>query len=203
MKIIADIELLHRLKSDDPDAFRLLFDTYWERLYQIAYQKLRSEEDAKDIVQNSLIRIWQRKDTLDIKVSIEAYLTSVVRYELLSFITAAVKSKEKQEHIARHVLPDFVQLADSLQIKELHQHLDKLVQQLPEKMRQVYLLSRHQDLSISEISRSLKLSEQTVRNQLNTALTRIRAGLVEFMLLLLVTRCIQCPVPLYCLLMIS
>ncbi|RPD39390.1 RNA polymerase sigma factor [Chitinophaga barathri] len=203
MKPIPDIELLQRLKSDEPDAFRLLFDTYWERLYQVAYQKLRSEEDAKDIVQNSLIRIWQRKNTLDIKVSLEAYLTSVVRYEILSFIAASIKTKEKQEQIARHVLPDFVQLVDSLQVKELHQHLDKLVQQLPEKMRRVYLLSRNDDLSISEISHSLQLSEQTVRNQLNTALARIKAGLVEFMLLLLVSQYLQCPVPLFCLLMIS
>lgn len=180
---MADTALLEYIRKDDAGAFRELFNRYWERLYQFASRRLKSESDAKDIIQELFIKLWLRRTELQIDTTVEIYLNSIVHYEVLSYISRAIKDKQRKKLVAQTILPDFTQLLDSLQLEELQATVEREVNKLPEKMQQVYRLSREENLSVTEIAETLHVSEQTVRNQLNTAINKLRSGLKEALLL--------------------
>lgn len=180
---MTDTALLAYIRQDHAGAFRELFSRHWERLYQFAFCRLKSEADAKDIVQELFIKLWLRRTELHIDTTVEAYLNSIVHYEVLSCISRTIKDSKRKEAIAQNILPDFTQLLDPLQMDELLALVEKEVNKLPEKMQQVYRLNREENLSVAEIAGMLHVSEQTVRNQLNTAIKKLRSGLKEALLL--------------------
>ncbi len=100
-----DLELFRLVQQDDIPSFNLLFNKYWEKLYVFVYKKLQSEDDAKDIIQNLFISVWMKRHQIDIQTSLESYLFSIARYQLLSFISQAIKTKQKQELLLQTVLP--------------------------------------------------------------------------------------------------
>ncbi|MCW3466076.1 RNA polymerase sigma factor [Chitinophaga nivalis] len=177
-----EMELFRQMKQDDVQAFNLLFRTYWERLYLFAYRKLNSEDDAKDIIQNIFISFWLKRNTLIIQSSVESYLFSIARYELLSFVSRAIKSREKQEILIHTILPAFEAPLTPMEAREIDQLLLQEEEKLPKRMKQIFKMAREENLSIREISVALQLSEQNVRNQLNTAITKVKVGLGEAVL---------------------
>lgn len=178
-----DLELFLRIKQDDMPSFNLLFNKYWERLYLFVYRKLDSEDDAKDIIQNIFISIWLKRHQIVIQSTLESYLFSIARYELLSFISKSIKTKQKQELLLHTILPEFEELLTPQQAHAMDQLVDTEVEKLPARMKQIFQMTREQNLTIREISHQLHLSEQNVRNQLNTAISKVKCGLSEAILL--------------------
>lgn len=177
-----EIELFCRMKQDDVQAFNLLFKKYWEKLYLFAYRKLNAEDDAKDIIQNIFISFWLKRNQITIQSSVEAYLFSIARYELLSFISRAIKSREKQEILIHTILPAFEAPLTPMETREIDQLVKDEEEKLPKRMKEIFKMAREQNLSIREISLQLHLSEQSVRNQLNTAIKKVKVGLGEAVL---------------------
>lgn len=172
-----DTELWRLVGQGDGVAFKLLFDTYWEKLYVYAYNRLRSEADAQDVVQEVMINLWLRRSTVVIQTTLAAYLHAAVQYEVLAHLSRALKTAHRKAAIEEILLPDLVRQTDPLLLKELLVVVEAEVRRLPPKMQQVYRLTHEEDLSIREIAQRLGLSEQTVRNQLNTSYQKLRVNL--------------------------
>lgn len=183
MSNLSDTELLERIRQDNVQAFKILYDRYWESLFVFAMKRLKQEADAKDIVQEIMISIWIRRHALVIETSLGAYLTSVAHYEVLRTISRAARDATRREDITAQILPGFAELLDPLQMKELAVILEREVDKLPAKMQQVFRLSREEELTLPEIAARLGITERTVRNQLNTALHKLNFGLKEAYLL--------------------
>lgn len=183
MPILSDTVLLERIREDNVQAFKILYDRYWQSLFLFAMKRLKNEADAKDIVQEILISLWIRRHTITIETSLGAYLSSAAHYEVLRSISNAIKDAQRRENITANILPGFAELLDPVQMKELMIILEREVDKLPLKMQQVYRLSREEELSLPEISARLGITERTARNQLNTALHRLHFGLKEAYLL--------------------
>ncbi|MCW3467853.1 RNA polymerase sigma factor [Chitinophaga nivalis] len=179
MSLLSDTALLERIRQDDVQAFKILYDRFWESLFLFAMKRLKNEADAKDVVQEMLIRLWVRRHTLNIETTLGAYLASAAHYEVLRAISGAIKDAQRRENIATRILPGFASLLDPVQLKELESLLEREVDKLPLRMQQVYRLSREEELSIPEIAARLGVAERTVRNQLNTALHKLHYGLKE------------------------
>lgn len=180
--ILNDTELWQRVKQGDGHAFRELFDRYWEKLYGYALNRLKSEADAQDVVQELMINLWVRRAGIQIETTLAAYLHAAVQYEVLAQLSRAIKTANRKAEIERTILPDFTNRLDPLQLKELLALVEKEVSRLPEKMQQVYRLSQEENLSVKEIALRLNISEQTVRNQLNNGYQRLRIHLKEAVL---------------------
>lgn len=178
-----DLALFQLVKQDDIKSFNLLFNRYWEQLYVFVNKKLQSEDDAKDIVQNVFISVWMKRHQIDIQASLESYLFSVARYQLLSFISQAIKTRQKQQLLLYTVLPGFEELLTPGQSQLIDQLIQKEMEKLPQRMKQIFMMTLEQNLSIREISLQLQLSEQSVRNQLNAAISKVKFGLGEAVLM--------------------
>lgn len=171
--------LLHGITGDDSAAFEELYNRYWQQLYLFAFRRLRHMEEARDAVQDVFINLWLRRYTLQVTTTLRTYLFAAVRYEVLRKLAAALKAGIASTDIAELTVPAAAQATDAVHEKELLNELQVAVEQLPLKMKEIYLLSRNNHKSVAVIADELRLSEQTVKNQLSRALTRLRAHLKE------------------------
>lgn len=178
---VSDHDLFRLVLTEDSlPAFNGLFGRYWKKLYASAYIRLKDEDEAKDCVQEIFIGLWQRRKQLSLPESVDGYLYNAVKNRVINLLHARL-IKEKHlgpylESIAGCQEDDF----NSMEAKELEAIIENEIARMPEQMRTVYLLSRRDHMSGQEIARHLDLSHQTVRNQITTALKRIRIRLRQY-----------------------
>ncbi|MGN7722383.1 RNA polymerase sigma factor [Chitinophaga sp. 22620] len=180
-----DMELLERLKQNDTEAFGILFDRYWEGLFLFAWKRLKSKQDAEDVVQQVFMKIWEHRTSRTITYSLQAYLYRSVSYEVIDALKNMTGSPEDLDAVNEHILPVFNDILEKLTADELNELINAEINALPQRMQQVYRLSREEDLSITEIAQKLEISEQTVKNQLTTALSRLRKPIMQVLLLMI------------------
>jgi RNA polymerase sigma factor (sigma-70 family) len=178
MESLADQDLLLRMQRDDHDAFDILFDRYWQRLFQSARARLNDSDTAQDIVQEIFIRIWQRRATLEINGPFENYLQSAVRLSVISHYRSAKATQLQLEGALEriNVLENSIEsLTDYL---ELERTLQLTVELMPEMLKRVYQL-RSENLSVKAIAGELGLADQTVKNYISEVSRRLRIVIAE------------------------
>jgi len=178
MENISDLELLKSIKGNDHFAFDVLFEKYWKKLYQTAFARLNDSDAAQDIVQEVFIKIWNRRESLDVKTSLENYLHSAVRLSVISHY----RSKKTSEIQLQNALERINWLEDSIHsvsdYLELEKTLDEAVQKMPETLKKVYQL-RSENYSVKDISGQLGLADQTVKNYIVEVTRRLRVTIAE------------------------
>lgn len=180
----SDQELAELLKSGDRDAFGQIFERYNDLLYAHAYNKLRNKEDARDVVQDVFIKLWNRHEHLEITSNVSGYLYVMVRngiFSLLShknivsnFATSYNRFRIEGEAITDHLVRE----------KQLSAIIEGEIAMLPKRMREVFELSRKQNMSNKQIAEKLAISEFTVADQIKKALRQLRTriGLLLFII---------------------
>jgi RNA polymerase sigma-70 factor (family 1) len=172
--------LLTRLKAGDRGGFNIIYHQYVSKLYLYAYNILRDRDMCRDIVQEVLIQLWVRRDVVEIR-SLNNYLFTAVRFKVLKAINLngrkAVLEEGEMERIAGVVPP-----VNNLDKKEINRLLEKGINTLPEKCREVFVLSRKEYLSNKEISQRLNIATKTVENHMTIALHRLRVILGDFLI---------------------
>lgn len=175
--MINDSALIERASRGEPAAFQQLFDKYWPDLFHMACKRLSSKEDARDIVQEVFLSLWNNIGHVKIEESLAAYLFVSLRNKIFNHYE---KNAVRLKHLLNEAF-DPIQseesILDHINYKYLRQFIAEEVARMPKKMKEIYLLSREQQLSIGEIAELLLLSPQTVKNQLHKALERIRGSL--------------------------
>lgn len=180
----SDLDLIDRLKQDDESAMAVIYKAYWEPLYRSAYNVFKNREICEDIVQELFIRLWKNRHAVEISISLKAYLHASIRYEVFRQIRAG----RANEHIYDDLLERLHAPAvhTSIEYEELVTQISSIVEQLPEKCREVYKLSRQENLSHKQIAERLNISTKTVENHLTKALRLLRTSLGAELTLLLV-----------------
>ncbi|UKJ07490.1 RNA polymerase sigma factor [Solitalea lacus] len=169
-------DLILLLKEGNEKAFSELYNRYWEIVYNISYRKLRDEDKAKDFVQEVFVGIWIKREQLNEEKEILPYLYTILKNGIIDQARKDVCRNNHIEDLQRSLSVYEESTHDQLAFKELKLQISAEVENLPQKMKEVYRLSREEGLTINEISERLSLSDQTVKNQITTALKRIRAA---------------------------
>ncbi|WP_443936811.1 RNA polymerase sigma factor [Pedobacter sp. MW01-1-1] len=170
-----DQNLLNQMKNDDDLAFHLLYDKYWEQVYNAAFKRLKDADYAKDITQDIFLQLWYRRHDLQI-ISVPAYLYTAVRNNVFKWM-------EKEQRFTE--IPDFLNLitqeGDQADVeilrKEFMLKYEKLVHVLPSAQQTIFKLRFDEDLSTKEIAEKLAISRKTVQNQLGKSLNQLRESL--------------------------
>lgn len=166
----ADDILLNLLKEDNKEAFDVIYMRYWERLYYYLVKAIKDTAEAEDILQEVFVSLWKRRGNLDNIGSLYTYLFSCVRYGGFRYIRNEIK-KNRFKASWQSLLTDADDLFErQLDANELSRLVNKEIDRLPLKMREVFLLSRREDLSHREIAHKLNISDKTVKKQINNAL---------------------------------
>ena len=130
----------------------------------------QSEDEGADIVQEIFVSLWRRRESLEIKGALPAYLMKSTRNLCLRYMEQHITKHGFLERFSLHMQSVLTESHDTLSIKELQEQVDKIIDTLPRKMREVYLLSRGEQLSHWEIAQKLGIAETTVKKQISNAL---------------------------------
>lgn len=166
-------------------SFEQVYKAYAPELIGYAARRLESLSEAEDIVQDVFADLWHKKEELLITHSLRAYLYGAVRYKVIDHI---------RRHVQRSYYADMVRSLhteednatfDHIVYKDLHGLIEAEIGKLPARTKEVFRMSRHGHLSVSEIADTLQVSDQTVKNQLTTALKRLRPSFSKFFFLII------------------
>lgn len=181
LKTLSDHELLTRLGQGDEAAFRALYDRYWQRLLYFASRKTGGDmAEAENMVQDIFVSLWQRRQTIRITSSLEAYLVVSVKYRVIRWLNRQdTESLYNDEGRVMDILDDSTQ--EYLALDELQARLGELVAKLPEKAQLIYRLSKEEGLSHRQIADELGMTETAVNVTLVRTRKTLRTGLGSFL----------------------
>jgi len=180
---LTDGELSALLINGDHNAYEQLYKRYFRLLYTYAFKKLRDEELAKDIIQEFFTELWYKRNSIIVSGSIAAYFYSAINNRIINYFSRE-SVKAKYINALDNFLSSENDTTDHLVGEKLMIELiEREIQALPPKMRQVFELSRKEHLTNKEIADKLNISERTVETQVSNALYRLRTklGLVVFL----------------------
>lgn len=174
MSNVGQHTLWSSIRNGDETAFRQLFEECWEPLFSYACRITRDHSLAQDSVQSLFIHLWEKRENLPEVTAILPYLRSALKNRLLNAL--------RDEHVYQKHVDIFTQVLDTnapssaehLHVKETEQQILQSINRLPGKMKDVFYLHRIEDLSVAEIACKLGTSPQTIRNQINTAMQRLK-----------------------------
>ncbi len=178
----SDRQLTDQIKNGQTHAFDQLFDRYSQRLYRFSKSLLKNHEDAEGIVQEVFFRIWKKRDELNEKKSFQSFLFSISYNLIVDQFRQRVKDQKYEQFIIKQAQQNYLNPENNLEYKELKNQVKKAVNELPERRKKIYRLSREEGLSYKEIANRLHIKSKTVENQINLALRYIRKQLGNKML---------------------
>lgn len=162
------------MRHDDGDAFHEIYERYWLRLYTSAFKRVRSKEDAKDLVQDLFVSLWTKRHTMVISTSLSSYLFTAVKYKVINHIESNIVKGTYLKSLEIAASRYDNSTSETIINQDLEQFAHLAISKLSPKMRQVFELSRRENLSVNEIADRLNISEQTVKNQISKALKILR-----------------------------
>ncbi|MFS4428695.1 RNA polymerase sigma factor [Chryseobacterium sp. S90] len=181
-----DYTLLKKIKSGDRPAFMLLYDRYWDSLYNFVFVRTRDKEIAEEILQNLWVKILENTDTIqtDDSESAKGYLLRHLHYRILDFYNSYKKAPPTLS-IDEFDIPneleisdtDYFEILEENEINSLLSMIDEVVASLPSTEQQVYDMRIRKNMSVNETAEALGLSNKTVSNKLSKALGEIREQL--------------------------
>lgn len=171
-----DEELWLSTKNGSHPAFARIVENYSTKLYGFIKKRITSEEDAKDILQELLISIWNKREDIELKATLSSYLHGAAKYAVIDW---QIKNKKMLGRVEL-LLDDTVlqnqahSVERDLIAAELREEILELTDRLPQTVRTVFRMSRVDQKTNSEIAEELQLSDKTVRNNLSLALNFLR-----------------------------
>ncbi|AMR32498.1 hypothetical protein A0256_14220 [Mucilaginibacter sp. PAMC 26640] len=179
LSTISDEELLALVKAGHISAFGVLYDRYWNPMLAKAYSRLKSQEDAEEVIQELFIKLWRRRDRIELQYSFKTYLYAALRYEILDFVASQTYLKNNLS-VEEAGIFDFAAENDShssLEMKEFQKQVNQIIDNLPEKCRLVFKMSRNDGFKTQEIAKELNISPRTVESQISKAIKVLRVAL--------------------------
>jgi RNA polymerase sigma-70 factor (ECF subfamily) len=177
MRNLPDAALFELVQQDNERAFSILFDRYKILIFRHIYKRTNSEWEASEILQNIFLSLWKNRSTIVIQDSLQPYLLGAARNSVLA-LYADTQRQLKREELLLGKFESVAHPTEAYMVaEELEQQLKREIAKMPATMKKAFELSRYEDLSVREIAAILEVSEQTVKNNLTSALNKLRGKL--------------------------
>lgn len=175
--------LLSAVQRGDQKAFDTLFRRYYPMLCAYGHRFVELE-DAEEIVEDSLLWIWENRETLVIESSLNSYLFKMVYRRALKKLAHIDATQRADTHFYEE-MQEMLQDTDYYQIEELAKRIEDAVAALPESYREAFVMHRFRDMSYKEIAETLGVSPKTIDYRIQQALKQLRVDLKDYLPLLL------------------
>ncbi|PST81829.1 RNA polymerase subunit sigma-70 [Pedobacter yulinensis] len=181
---ISDAALLGQLRLNDRKAFAAIYERYWKQLLAIAFNHTREKETAEEIVQDVFVALWNRRNEVAIR-ELGPYLATAIRFSVFRFLQRRKRRREIEttQVTADHYSPG----EEEVFALFLKSYINDAVEELPDKCRLVFRLSRDEGLTTKEIAEKIGIAEKTVEAHLGKGLKTLRLKLKQSGLLTLLT----------------
>lgn len=172
-----DKKSVSQLLKGNAFAFENLFNQYAKKLYFFAFGYLKSKPEAEEVVQEVFLKIWQNRTSLNPELSFNAYLFKIAYHQ----ITEKFRKVSLEQKYLHDITKEAILFNDDLNERTNYQSLlelvEKRIDKLPFRQKEVLLLRKMDGLSIREISEKLEIAPKTIEHHLTEAIKNIRSGL--------------------------
>lgn len=167
-------ELVRKLKDGDSFAFEVLFYKYRNKIKGFAKKMVPSQIDPEEIVQEVFVRVWIKKESINPDKDFQSYLFSIAKHLILDHLKSAVNRKLYfvGEHFQHDLLAEVG--LDTTIPEDAEEKLLSLIEQIPQRRREIFCLNRFEGLSYKQIATRLNITENTVDSQIRNALAFLR-----------------------------
>ena len=172
-----DWHLVKELKKGSGDAFEELFNKYNKKLYYFAKGYLGSKEDAEGLVQEVFITIWRKRKGLKDDLSFNSYIFTITYNNILKYFRTKSLEKKYLDSFVSDYVDETNNTSFEVEYNNLREFVDDAIEELPEKRKMVFKLSRIDGLSNVEIAKKLNLSKRTVETHILLAAKTLRKKL--------------------------
>lgn len=176
-------ELIQKLAEGDSFAFEVLFYKYRNKVKGFAVKMVPAQVDPEEIVQEVFVKLWLKKETLNPEKDFQSYLFSIAKNLILDHLKSAVNRKlyYVSEHFQQDLLVD--DGTENLLKEGVEERLQQLINEIPERRREIFRMSRFEGMSYKQIAERLNISENTVDSQIRNALAFLRKEFRKFVVL--------------------
>lgn len=170
--IESEKEYIKQLQNDSNDAFEYLYHTYAPRLYGFVINLTKSADLAQEVVQETFIKIWENRAHIRPEYSFKSYLFMIAHNHVINVFRrqTIITNLEEWDGLQNNLVLSDNNAENYAEVNDLKAYVEKAKEHLTSRQLQVFELSREKGLSNQEIADLLKISKQSVKNQLSTSL---------------------------------
>jgi len=171
--------ILHKLKTGDEDSFNFIFRNYYRGMVVFAMEYIPDKDKAEEIVQGVFVKLWEERETIQIKVSLKSYIFKAVQNRCLDAI--------KHNNIKKRAEGEIIASASSSENEngffsyDLYEKAESSINNLPETVKKIFKMSRYENKKYGEIAESLNISIKTVEANIGKALRILRKELKDWL----------------------
>jgi RNA polymerase sigma-70 factor (ECF subfamily) len=181
-------EIIRLLKLGDNSAYKYIYDHHYKLLCAIAFEYLKDDFSAQTTVDDLIVHLWEKRESIKITTSLRSYLVRAVRNRCINYLQLEREQREvtfssiaPHEYESIHSSEAFDHPLATLLAKELEDKIMFAIENLPEECRKVFKMSRFEDKRYEDISCELSISVNTVKYHIKNALARLNNDLSELL----------------------
>ncbi|TXH21338.1 MAG: sigma-70 family RNA polymerase sigma factor [Chitinophagaceae bacterium] len=169
-----DKMLFAQVASSNEQAFKLLFDRYWSQVYGTTLHLIKKTEEARDLSQDIFVKLWENRTKLEDIDNPSGYIYRMSRNLVLDYLRKKVFATDNIDYLVNYFQSTDISPQENAEYKELHLLLEKAVDTLPGKVKDVFVLSRQKGLTHEQIAHQLEISSVSSKTYIVRALQMIR-----------------------------
>ena len=168
------------MKAGDRESFNQVFRRYYSPMVRFCVRYVADSDLASEIVQDLFVKLWSNREKISFNTSFESYMLTSVRNSALTYINKERSHAEANLRVFSEE-SDNTDPSETLQSNNLEESYRKILKDMPEKRREVFLASRYDGLKYSEIAEKLGISQKTVEAQMSAAIKQLKDGLKAYL----------------------
>jgi RNA polymerase sigma-70 factor (ECF subfamily) len=177
----SDEFLFSALKKGNKNAFTLLYEKYWEKLYYVAYQHTQSAQESEDLIHELFTDLWNNRKKIKIKKTVSSYIFTALKYKIFRLYDSKIVRQNYVERIKRKNIFSSNSTEMQLSFNELFRLIEQEIDKLPERCKVIFQMRRLEELSVEEVAEKLKISSNTIHNQMTKASKILKQNLKEYL----------------------
>jgi RNA polymerase sigma-70 factor (ECF subfamily) len=167
-------KLVVALKNGDVNAFNKLFSVYGVRLFSFANGYLKSKYESEEIVQEVFVILWRKRKDLNPELSFKSYLFKIAYHLILEAFKKIAKQEQYKHELLDHTFHSSTNFDERLDYQNLLEKVEKIINELPPRQQQIFILRKKEGIAVKEIARQLNISPKTVENHITEAVKKIK-----------------------------
>lgn len=171
-------QLIKQLKSSSHKAFAEIYNQYSKRVYAFSIKSLKNNSEAESTVQTIFLRLWEHREELNEELSLIAYLFKLTKNHIININKRKIYKDILIEYLKENS-ESHIDLNKNIDYKDILRFVEKSIEELPERRKEIFLLNRNDGLTYREIAQKLDISENTVDTQIRNALNLLRQNLTD------------------------
>lgn len=169
-----DNQLLELLLKQSEEALTEIYNRYWGQLMEIGFRFTSDSQAVEEIVHDVFLKLWATPEKFQVR-SLPAYLHTAIKYGVFKMLLKRKRRKTLLEQYSCDVLT--VEDQALIEAKFMEAYLNEVIESLPEKSRRIYTYSRHEELSVAEISEKMNMKTKAIEYHITKTLKLLRSAI--------------------------